>query len=640
MKHPDMYHETTASPDTTSGSALQESDERFRLMADTAPVMIWMTGIDSLCTFLNKTWLDFTGKTLEQELGTGWSEGVHPDDVRDCLETYLAAFRERRNFQMEYRLRRADGEYRWVFDTGVPRSTPAGEFAGYIGSCFDITERKRAEDALRSSEQKFSLAFQATPSVLVIATLTDGRYMEVNEAFEKKLGYQRDEVIGRTSLELDLWQHPEDRRSVLRMLAEGKKIRDLEIGFRSKQGTILVALYSAVIIQVDGKDCLLSLVNDITDRKRAEDKLRENEERYRRLYNETPVMLHSIDRDGRLVSVSDYWLDTLGYERSEVIGHKTTEFLTETSRHYATEVVLPEFFRTGSCKDVPYEIVTKGGEIRNVFLSAIGERDSEGQIVRSLAVLIDVTERKRAEEEIEVLNTDLAARASELEAANRELETFSYSVSHDLRKPLTIINGYCQVIQELCSENLGDQCRGYLQEIHDGTWRMNHLIDALLNFSCLTRSELHRESVDLSAVAREVASELTVTDPERRITFRIADGVTADGDANLLRVVLENLLGNAWKYTGARTEAVIEFGATDVNGRPTCFVRDNGPGFAMEDAEKLFNPFQRLPGTEEFRGHGIGLATVARIINRHGGRVWAEGEPDAGATFYFTLNFS
>ena len=351
-------------------------------------------------------------------------------------------------------------------------------------------------------------------------------------------------------------------------------------------------------------------------------------------------MLHSIDRDGRLVSVSDYWLDTLGYERSEVIGHKTTEFLTETSRHYATEVVLPEFFRTGSCKDVPYEIVTKGGEIRNVFLSAIGERDSEGQIVRSLAVLIDVTERKRAEEEIEVLNTDLAARASELEAANRELETFSYSVSHDLRKPLTIINGYCQVIQELCSENLGDQCRGYLQEIHDGTWRMNHLIDALLNFSCLTRSELHRESVDLSAVAREVASELTVTDPERRITFRIADGVTADGDANLLRVVLENLLGNAWKYTGARTEAVIEFGATDVNGRPTCFVRDNGPGFAMEDAEKLFNPFQRLPGTEEFRGHGIGLATVARIINRHGGRVWAEGEPDAGATFYFTLNFS
>ena len=167
---------------------------------------------------------------------------------------------------------------------------------------------------------------------------------------------------------------------------------------------------------------------------------------------------------------------------------------------------------------------------------------------------------------------------------------------------------------------------------------MNRLIDALLNFSRLTRVEPRRETVDLSGMAQEVAAELTLTEPARRVTFRIAEGITVNGDANLLRVVLENLLGNAWKYTGMREEAVIEFGVTEIDGKPACFVRDNGPGFDMADAEKLFIPFQRLPGAEEFRGHGIGLATVERIIRRHGGRVWAEGEPGKGATFYFTFS--
>jgi signal transduction histidine kinase len=166
---------------------------------------------------------------------------------------------------------------------------------------------------------------------------------------------------------------------------------------------------------------------------------------------------------------------------------------------------------------------------------------------------------------------------------------------------------------------------------------MNQLIDTLLNFSRLAHAELHREPFDLSAMAHEIAAELEQAEPARRVTFRIAEGIPVDGDAKLVRVVMENLLGNAWKYTGAREEAVIEFGMADFDGKPAFFVRDNGPGFTMADAEKLFIPFQRLPGSDEFKGHGIGLATVERIIRRHGGRVWAEGEPGKGATFYFTL---
>jgi PAS domain S-box-containing protein len=501
----------------------------------------------------------------------------------------------------------------------------------------NITDRKRAEEALRKEKEKFSLAFLATPNMLAISSLADGRYIEVNEAFERFMGYRRDEVIGRTSLELNIWQNPADRAMVLQMLAEGKKVRDLEIGFRRKSGAIRVGLYSAEIIEIDGEQCLLTLVNDITERKRAEEELRFSEERYRRLYNETPVMLHSIDHEGRLVSVSNYWLEVLGYERNEVLGRSPTEFFTEASRRYAEEVNLPKFFRTGSCRDVPFQFVKKNGEILDVLLSAIAERDDEGKVVRSLSVIFDVTERKRAEEEIEKLNTDLAARAIELENANRELETFSYSVSHDLRKPLTVMSGYSQMIMEMCGGSLDEQCREYLQEINDGTWRMNELIDALLRFSCVARNELHRETVDLSGIANIVTAELALAEPGRRVTFRIGEGITANGDAKLLRLVMENLLGNAWKYTAAKDDASIEFNVTDIDGKRSCYVRDNGAGFAMAEAEKLFIPFQRLAGADEFKGHGIGLATVQRIVQRHGGRVWAEGEPGKGATFWFTL---
>jgi light-regulated signal transduction histidine kinase (bacteriophytochrome) len=201
-----------------------------------------------------------------------------------------------------------------------------------------------------------------------------------------------------------------------------------------------------------------------------------------------------------------------------------------------------------------------------------------------------------------------------------------------------VVNGYCQAIRELCGDKLDETCKDYLREAYNGTWRMNRLIDALLNFSRLAHVETRRETVDLSAMAHEVAAELKLAEPERRVTFLIADGVSADGDAALLRVVLDNLLGNAWKYNGTRDDGIIEFGTTEVDGKPAYFVRDNGAGFDMADADKLFTPFQRLPGAEECRGFGIGLATVERIIRRHGGRVWAEGEPGEGACFYFTLS--
>jgi PAS domain S-box-containing protein len=383
--------------------------------------------------------------------------------------------------------------------------------SAWFVSLRDITGRKLAEETLQRSEEKFARLFRYAPSLMIVSsTLKEGRLIEVNEAFEKAFDYRRDEVIGRSAIDLGIWLDPEDRARVIQKIREEGGVRDQVFKFRNRHGKVFVGLYSATLIRIGGEACLLSMANDIT-------------------------------------------------------------------------------------------------------------------------------ERKRMEEEIEELNTTLANRAFELEAANRELEAFNYTVSHDLRRPLTNINGYCQVVLEKCSENLGGECRRYFREIYDGTLQMNRLIDTLLNFSRLTRVKLSRETVDLSGMAQAVAAELQMAEPNRSAKFRISKGISVDGDPHLLRVVLENLLGNAWKYTGKREEAIIEFGRVELGGKPACFVRDNGVGFDMAHAAELFNPFQRLPGTDEFQGHGIGLATVERIIQRHGGRVWAEGRKGEGATFFFTV---
>lgn len=232
---------------------------------------------------------------------------------------------------------------------------------------------------------------------------------------------------------------------------------------------------------------------------------------------------------------------------------------------------------------------------------------------------------------------DLNGVTSQLEATNKELEAFSYSVSHDLRAPLRAIEGFSQALLEDYTERLDEQGRDYLNRVCGATQKMSQLIDAMLSLSRLTRGVMKREAVDLSALARTIADELQKTQPDREVEFVIAEGVTANGDATMLRIVLENFLGNAWKFTGKHPSARIEFGVKQVDGKAAYFVRDDGAGFDIAYADKLFTAFQRLHTEAEFPGIGIGLATVQRIIHRHGGRVWAEGEVEKGATFYFTI---
>jgi PAS domain S-box-containing protein len=411
-------------------------------------------------------------------------------------------------------------------------------------------------------------------------------------------------------------------------------------GRQSCEVTLTSESDSTIVVQMEantvgvGRECLVAII-DVTERRRTEDALKISEIRYRRLFETTRnglLILNAVT--GQIIDANPYLMETLGYSHADLLGRKIWEIgaFVDIENSKASFASLQQL-EYGVYENLP--LITKDG--RQIYVEFVSNVYTVGDTKLIQCNIRDISNRKQAQDIIERLNTDLAARAAELEAANLELEAFNYSVAHDLRQPLNVISSYCQAIKELCGDKLNEQCRRYIQGSYEGTLRMSRMIEALLNFSRMGQVEPRREMVDLGAMASEVITMLKMTEPKREVDFRTIDGICACGDANLLRVVLENLLGNAWKYTGMQDTTVIEFGVSDTDGTTVYFVRDNGSGFNMADQDKLFIPFQRLPGSEECRGFGIGLATVERIIRRHGGKVWAEGEPDKGATFYFSL---
>ncbi|HEY0129658.1 MAG TPA: ATP-binding protein [Rubrobacteraceae bacterium] len=281
----------------------------------------------------------------------------------------------------------------------------------------------------------------------------------------------------------------------------------------------------------------------------------------------------------------------------------------------------------------------RGSEREGLGRTALG-RTAVAYVVLGVALLLTCLASyyvRRSRTLAERASKDLEETNRELEGANKELEAFSYSVSHDLRAPLRSIDGFSQILLDDHAQGFDEEARGYLGRVRASSRRMALLIDDLLNLSRVTRSVLRHQTVDLSALAREIAAEIQKSRPDREARFVIAEDLVAEGDASLLRVALENLLGNAWKFTSKKEVATIEFGVAHRNGEVAYYVRDDGAGFDPRYAEKLFGAFQRLHGAEDFEGTGIGLATVARIVHRHGGRVWAEGAVGEGATFFFTL---
>ena len=293
---------------------------------------------------------------------------------------------------------------------------------------------------------------------------------------------------------------------------------------------------------------------------------------------------------------------------------------------YLTKPIVPEILRSKVAVFV--ELARKNALI-----------EAHAELLQKKNVELEqmISQLRRAEDEIKLLNRHLQSRVEDLIAVNRELDSFSYTVSHDLRAPLIRIDGFSRALLENYGDKVDEHGRVYLERVRSASQRMCQLVDDLLNFSRVGRMDMHPERVDLCEIARSVAAEIQTRDPERQATFVIPDHVMATGDGTLLRSVLANLLENSWKFTRRREDASIQFGITQQDGVLTYFVRDNGAGFDPALEHKLFRPFERLHSASEFEGTGIGLATVERVIKRHGGRIWAEGSVNNGATFYFTL---
>lgn len=347
------------------------------------------------------------------------------------------------------------------------------------------------------------------------------------------------------------------------------------------------------------------------------------------------------DKKGNITYVNEAFCKISKYAENELLGQNHRIINSGYHSH--------EFF-VSMWKTIGHGSVWKG-EIKNrakdrtlywVDTTIVPFLDENGKPYQYIAIRHDITARKCIEEENLQLNTELEKRVkdrtAQLKAANKELEAFAYSVSHDLRAPLRGIDGFGQALLEQYKDQLDEQGKHYLNRVRENSQRMGHLIDDMLKLSQLTRGEMHFEAIDLSALVKTIIRELQETEPERQVMCMIADGVTGRGDKHLLQVVLQNLLDNAWKYTSKNQSARIEFGMVEHDGEMAYFVKDDGSGFDMKYAGKLFTPFQRLHGITEFDGTGVGLATVARIIHRHGGKIWAQAEIEKGATFYFTLN--
>ena len=406
-----------------------------------------------------------------------------------------------------------------------------------------------------------------------------------------------------------------------------------EIIIITGEGNPVPVIISYCALDLSGRPGVSVVVTDLTQQKRNEENMA-SEILARSIIEQAGEAIVVCDEVGRIIRASRLAHQLCGENPLLKPFNELFQFRTTDAKSLFS-VLAP--LRGESFESTVVEFKRSDNKLFHLLLNARPLINVQDRIIGCVVTLTDISERTRSEKEIERLNTDMAAHAAELEAANIELEAFNYTVAHDLRNPLNVVSSYCQAVKEMCGTGLDKQCRHYLQEAYDGTLRMNRLIEALLNFSRLTHAELKNEKVDLSKMAQEIAEVLKKTETARRVEVRIASALFIKGDSNLLRVVLMNLLENAWKYTGMREEAVIEFGVKEFDRKPVFFVRDNGTGFDNTDADKLFIPFHRLPGSEECRGFGIGLATVERIIRRHGGRVWAEGAPGHGATFYFTL---
>ncbi|MHC1736683.1 MAG: PAS domain S-box protein [Ignavibacteriaceae bacterium] len=530
-----------------------------------------------------------------------------------------------------------------------------------------IMLNQRLNIEMMEAKEELQLIFNTSPDAAMITRLTDGLIMDVNEGYTIISGYTREEMIGKSTAEVNIWKHIEDRDKVVSILKKQGYCENFEADFVIKSGIEITGLMSAKVINIHGVPNIISITRNITDRKQieaevgklleasersrmnilsiledhmqAQEALRESERKFRETVINLDEGYYSVTMDGILLEYNLAFTSILGFDSLAVLtGTYMPDFWQNPEDR---NVYLKKLIAEGSIVSYQTKAKKLSGEIITLLLSAHIVKNKENLPVRIEGVFVDISQRMRAEMEIQNLNKVLEQRVIErtalLEASNKELEAFSYSVSHDLRAPLRHINSFVDLLSNQFKNELPYKAIHYLNTISRASNQMGSLIDALLQYSRTGRQEIRKSELDMNLMVNEVTHLLKTGLKDREIIWDIQNLPIVSGDNVLLKQVWTNLLDNAVKYTRNIKPSEISVGCTEESKDFVFWVKDNGAGFDMKYAHKLFGVFQRLHSQTEFEGNGIGLANVQSIVNKHLGRVWAEAEPGKGAKFYFSL---
>ena len=495
------------------------------------------------------------------------------------------------------------------------------------------------DQTLRASELRYRRLFEAARDGILILDVDTGRITDVNPFLIRLLGFSHREMVGRTVGELSPFKDIEANHVMLERLQKDGYVRYEDLPLETRDGRQIAVEFVSNVYLAGDRKVIQCNVRDITERKRTEKALRESEERYRAYVTTSSDVVYQMSPDWtemRHLRGRDFIVDT-----DKPSGTWLQEYIHPDDQPHVMAAI-NEAIRTKSSFELEHRVWRVDGTLGWTFSHAVPLLDARGEIVEWFGAARDVTERKRATEEIRCLNAELehrvVERTAQLQAANQELETFSYSVAHDLRAPLRHVLGFVDLLQKDAGPSLSELSLRYLTTISQAAKRMENLIVDLLAFSRFGQTEMQKKEVNLDRLVQETLSDYQEETKERNIAWEIHPLPAVRADRALLRMVLVNLISNAVKFTGLRAEPRIEIGcAPGAAGETVIFIRDNGAGFDPRYAGKLFGVFQRLHSQDEFEGTGIGLANVQRIIHRHGGRTWAEGVVDGGATFYFSL---